>query len=419
MRRREFLTAGAAFGAASIAQGASALRGQIPADAALANPTSEAASGAMRTAAAKVQRRVRLGRTQLEVSDIAFGSASSSDPDLVSHALERGINYFDTAESYRGGRSEEAIGAALRGKRDRVLIGTKTKAGASETRQDIMQALEGSLRRLQTDHVDIYFNHAVNDVRRMQNQEWLEATELARKQGKIRFRGMSGHGGQLVACLDFAIDQNIVDVILVAHSFGTDPKFYDKLRHTFHWAAIQHDLPRVLKKAKQKDIGVIAMKTLMGGRLNDMRAYESAGATFAQAALRWTLGNPQVDAAIISMTSKEGIDEYLGASGGKKLAGADLELLQRYALMQQGNYCRPACNACEESCPAHVAIGEVLRTRMYAVDYGDARLAREEYAMLGVGASACVSCARQSCLGACPSGVPIAQFTRAAAQSLA
>jgi uncharacterized protein len=366
----------------------------------------------------RVQRQVRLGRTELKISDVGFGSASATDPALVSHAFERGINYFDTAESYRGGGAEEAIGQALRGKRDKVILATKTKAGTDETRAEIMQALEGSLRRLQTDHVDIYFNHAVNDVRRMQNQEWLEATELAKKQGKIRFRGMSGHGGRLVECLDYAIDKNIVDVILVAHSFGTDPKFYDKLRHTFHWAAIQEDLPRVLKKAKQKDVGVVAMKTLMGGRLNDMRAYERGG-TFAQAALRWTLSNPNVDGLIISMTSQEGIDEYLGASGDPKLSQYDMNLLAQYAQLQSGNYCRPACNACEERCPQQVQIAEVLRTRMYALDYRDAALAHEEYAQLAGGASACVTCANQACLNACPAGVPIAQFTRQAAALLA
>ena len=153
----------------------------------------------------------------------------------------------------------------MRGKRNEVVLSTKTKAGASDTSADMMKALEGSLRRLKTDHVDIYFNHAVNDVERMRNPQWREFTELAKRQGKIRFRGMSGHGSHLAECLDYAIDNDLVDVILVAHSFGQDPTFYDKLRHTFHWAAIQPDLPRVLAKAKQKDIGVVAMKTLMGG----------------------------------------------------------------------------------------------------------------------------------------------------------
>ena len=366
-----------------------------------------------------IQRYVRLGRTELKVSDISFGSASTSDADLVRYAFDRGVNYFDTAESYRWGNAEEAIGEALKGKRDKVVLSTKSKAGASDTRTDMMKALENSLKRLQTDHVDIYFNHAVNDVDRMKNPEWLEFTEAAKKQGKIRFRGMSGHGGELVQCLDYAIDQNLVDVILVAFSFGHDPKFVDKLRHTFHWAAIQPELPRVLAKAKQKDVGVVAMKTLMGGKLNDMRPYERSGGTFSQAAFRWVLANPNADALVISMTSRELIDEYVAASGNPTVGRSDFELLERYAELQAGNYCLPGCNACQESCPENVAISEVLRTRMYAVDYRDEALARSEYGMLDSAASACITCTHRACLGACPAGIPIAHLTRDTALRLA
>jgi predicted aldo/keto reductase-like oxidoreductase len=252
----------------------------------------------------------------------------------------------------------------------------------------------------------------------MQNLEWLEFTELAKRQGKIRFRGMSGHGGQLVECLNYAIDHDEVDVILVAYSVGQDPSFYDRLRHTFHWAAIQPDLPPVLQKAKQKDVGVLAMKTLMGARLNDMRPYERPGSTFSQAAFRWVLSRPNVDALLISMTSPELIDEYVSASGGTMTSQGDVELLARYVEMRVGNYCQPGCSACEASCPQQVAIAEVLRTRMYAVDYGDPVLARAEYAELGEGANACLSCTQRSCLRACPLGIPIAELTRDAATRL-
>jgi predicted aldo/keto reductase-like oxidoreductase len=369
-------------------------------------------------AAGHIRRYVRLGRTELQVSDISFGSASSADSALIQHALDRGVNYFDSAESYKWGNAEEAIGQALRGKRDKVVLSTKTKAGASDTSADMMKALEGSLGRLGTDHVDVYFNHAVNEVDRMRNQEWWKFTELAKRQGKIRFRGMSGHGSNLVKCLDYAIDNDLVDVILVAHSFGQDPNFYDKLRHTFHWAALQPELPRVLARAKQKDIGVVAMKTLMGGRLNDMRPYERPGGTFAQAAFRWVLSNPSVDALIISMTSTELIDEYVGASGDAKVSRSDFDLLARYVGLQTGKYCQPGCNACQESCPARVPISEVLRTRMYEVDYGDRVLAQTEYALLGQPAADCITCAHHACLSACPHGIPIADFTRETAVRL-
>jgi predicted aldo/keto reductase-like oxidoreductase len=365
-----------------------------------------------------IQGHRTLGRTGLLVSDIGFGSASSSDPDLVRHALDRGVTYFDTAESYRFGWAEEAIGEGLSGVREQVVLSSKSKAGANDTRADMMTALEDSLRRLRTDHLDIYFNHAVNHVARMQNEEWWEFTERAKAEGKIRFRGMSGHGSRLAECLGYAVEQDLVDVVLVAYSFGQDPDFYDRLRHTLHFVALQPELPRALDAAKAKGVGVIAMKTLMGARLNDMRAYETGGRSFAQAALRWVLSSPRVDAALISMTSVERIDEYVGASGDAEIRGGDLLLLDRYAALQEGSYCRHGCDACVDACPAGVEIAEVLRTRMYDVDYGNPALAVEDYAKLGAGASPCLSCADPVCLGACPHGLPIPTFTRDAATRL-
>jgi predicted aldo/keto reductase-like oxidoreductase len=387
--------------------------------AAIAHRGAGAASATTGGASSGIRRYVRLGRTGLTVSEIGFGSASSYDPDLVRHALDRGVTFFDTAESYRFGWSEEAVGEGLRGVRDRVVLSSKTKAGARDTRSEMMAALEGSLRRLRTDYLDVYFNHAVNDVARMQNPEWRAFTERAKEQGKIRFRGMSGHGSRLAPCLDYAIEHDLVDVVLVAYSFAQDPDFLDRLRHTFHFVAIQPELPRALDAAKAKDVGVVAMKTLMGARLNDMRPYEREGDTFAQAAFRWVLSSPRVDALLISMTSVARIDEYVAASGDPEVRSEGLRLLDRYAYLQDARYCRPGCGFCASACPEGVEIAEVLRTRMYDVDYRDPALAVEDYAKLGAGgAAACLTCAHQACLNACPYGLPIPDLTRDAAARL-
>src|SRR5215510_4188238 len=275
---------------------------------------------------AEVRRYVPLGNTGIKMSDISFGASrlGAEEENLIRHAFDRGINYFDTAESYTGGESESTIGNALLGKRDKVYITSKVSAGATERKESLMTTLEGSLRRLRTDYVDVYFNHAVNDVRRLQNPEWYEFIERAKRQGKIRATGMSGHAGRLVECLDYAFDKGRVDVILVAHNFGQDPKFYQQFTRAFDFVARQPDLPRVLRQARAKGVGVVAMKTLMGARLNDMRPFEKGGATFAQAAFRWVLSNPDVDGLIISMTSPNRIDEYLGASGWRSAARDDL-----------------------------------------------------------------------------------------------
>ena len=142
----------------------------------------------------RIRRYRKLGRTGLEISDISIGTSRTSDPRVIRHAFDRGINYFDTAETYRDGESEKAIGTALKGLRDQVFLATKTGASPDMGRYRLMDRLDRSLKRLQTDHVDVYFNHAVNAVERLQNDEWFEFVAQAKKAGKLRFSGMSGHG---------------------------------------------------------------------------------------------------------------------------------------------------------------------------------------------------------------------------------
>lgn len=394
MRRRSFLKVGAA------AAGVASLPG---------------ASVTVAALEPGVQNYVPLGRTGIDVSDVSFGGSRLNEASLVSYAYERGVTYFDTAESYRGGDSESAMGRALSKVRDKVVIASKTKAWEGQNREQMMDALENSLRRLRTDYVDIYYNHAVNSRSRMENPEWAEFTERAKKQGKIRFRGMSGHGSKLVRCLDYSIDHELVDVVLVSFNFAQDPDFADQIRHLFHYVALQSDLVRVLKKAHAQGVGVVAMKTLMGARINDMRPYESPGTTFAQAALKWVLASEYVDSALISMTDYEKIDEYILASGSNAISETDFRLLAKYVSFQGSQYCQQGCGICLDACPQDVPISEVLRVRMYDVDYNDVQLARSGYDQLGLGASPCLQCVDQPCIGRCPNDIPIAALTRDAA----
>ncbi|MDH3599105.1 MAG: aldo/keto reductase [Candidatus Tectomicrobia bacterium] len=356
-----------------------------------------------------------LGSTDMRIADVSFGASRlRDDPDLVRHALDRGINYFDTAESYTGGTSEETIGQALQGKRDKVFLTSKGAFSAHDSRDEMMQTLEGSLRRLRTDYIDVYFNHAVNEVGRLQNPEFYAFTERAKQQGKIRYVGLSGHGGRLIECLDYAIDRGAYDVMLVAYNFGQDPSFMQRFTRNFDFIAVNQELPRVIKKAKAAGMGVVAMKTLRGAKLNDMEPYQKDGATFAQAAFRWVLSNPAVDALIVTMNSPRQVNEYIAASGSTKLSRHDLELLDRYTELNDATYCRPVCDACAASCPVQVPIADVLRHKMYFEDYGAERMARERYTQLSTNASACLTCADQTCANACVYGLPIPQLTRQA-----
>jgi len=369
----------------------------------------------------RVQRYRKLGSTGLEISDVSFGSSRTADPAVVRRAFERGVSYFDTAEGYKNGESEKAVGRGLQGVRDQVVIGSKVKSKSSSSRQELMRALEESLRRLQTDRIDIYFNHAVNDVDRLRNQEWNEFASLAKKQGKIRFTGMSGHGGRLVECLDYAIDHDLFDVVLCAYNFGQDPAFLQRFTSQLDWVAVLPELPRALAKAHDKGVGVIAMKTLRGAKLSGIQGKKTGGhdTTFAQAALGWVLSSPNVDALIISITSFEEIDEYLQASGATTPGQAGLEQLEDHRFASRNRYCNHGCQQCEASCPQGVPVSEVLRTRMYAAEVGDLKYAREEYAKLERKAEACAACTRPACAGRCPLGLDIAALATSAHSALA
>jgi hypothetical protein len=130
---------------------------------------------------------------------------------------------------------------------------------------------------------------------------------------------------------------------------------------------------------------VIAMKTLRGARLNDLRAYEREGGTFAQAAFRWVLSRPHVDALIVSMTSPEQIDEYLGASGRRASRAAicccsratSSATARRSAATAAARVCRRVPRRADRRGAAHAHVRRGLRAP---------ELARAEYAALGRGA---------------------------------
>jgi hypothetical protein len=360
----------------------------------------------------EVKSYKRLGRTNLKISDISFGTSRlrSGEEHLIHHALDRGINYFDSAEGYTRGQAEKVLGNALKGRRDQAYLVSKTMINPDTTQSEMMARLERSLESLKTDYVDIYMNHAVNDVNVVANPEWISFIEKAKEQGKIRFTGISGHGGYLVDCINYALDQDMIDIMLTAYNFGQDPKFYEGLTRRLDWIATQEALPQAISRAKGMDVGVIAMKTLMGARLNDMRPYEKDGSTYSQAAFKWVLSNDEVDALIITMKTTEDIDEFLVASGSNQITHTDDKLLKQYAKLNGMSYCKQVCNSCEGACPAQVPIADVMRTRMYAIDYKDLEFAKDEYALLGNAASACLTCSGKPCKDACPKGVNVSKW---------
>jgi predicted aldo/keto reductase-like oxidoreductase len=408
--RRDFLLGAAALGLGLLPFSAS--------NAAASPPTAAGSVPQPSSAGAGVKQRVTLGKTGLEVPDISMGcfKLREKSKHLVHAALDRGITHFDTADSYQKGASEKALGAVLADRRTQVTITSKHRAGAKETRQGQMLALENSLKRLRTDYIDIYLNHAMNDMERLQNPEWPEFVSRAKAQGKIRFAGISGHGGQLTRCIDYAVENDFADVILVAYAFAQDPDFFNELKTKLalklDMVAPKTDLPLALDRARKKGVGVMAMKTLWGAKLNDMRPFEAPGTTFAQSAMRWVLTGKHVDGLVVTMRNTRVMDEYLGASGAAGVGAADLSMLQQYQERNTTTQCRYGCTGCLDACPSDVAISDVLRSRMYAVDYKDPEQGSDAYAKLEGNAAACGSCSTEPCANACPYGISISQLTR-------
>jgi aryl-alcohol dehydrogenase-like predicted oxidoreductase len=350
----------------------------------------------------RIRAHRRLGRTDWQVSDIVLGTGGISGKEgeqIGRLAIERGVNYFDTAPDYAGAASESAMGRAMRGQRDRLFIATKfcTPTGhlpAGSSVADYKAAVEGSLTRLGTDYVDLCHVHSCDTVERLMDQSAHEAFDRLKQEGKVRFLGFSTHTPNLVEVVETAIESGRFDVMMVAYHHGL-------------WSA----LPSLIERARnEQDMGVVAMKTLKGAKHHGLAGFREDADAYSQAALRWTLSNPNVSCAVISFYELQHVDEYLTASGGQ-LSADDLAVLERYDQQILGSYCAPHCGACLDRCPENLAIHDVLRYRMYSEDYGWHREGARLYAQLEPNASVCASC-DAPCLGSCPVGIPIPERTR-------
>jgi aryl-alcohol dehydrogenase-like predicted oxidoreductase len=339
----------------------------------------------------------RLGRTGYEVSDVVLGTGRIRGEDgeqIARLAIERGVNYFDTSPDYSGAGSEEAMGRAIRGVRDRLFIATKfcTPSGhlpPGTPVADYVSAVEASLRRLGTDYVDLCHIHSCDEVERLMDPNVHEAFDRLRQAGKVRFLGFSTHTPNLEEVARTAIESGRFDVIMLAYHHGIWP----------------HIGELISRARRERDMGVVAMKTLKGGRHHGLAGFREQAGAYSQAALKWALANPEVSCAVISFFEVQHVDEYLYASG-RALGAGDVAVLERYDRLVAGSYCAPHCGACLDSCPEGLPIHDVLRQRMYFEDYGWEKEGMRLYARLEKDAAVCATCPAP-CMGSCPLGVPI------------
>jgi aryl-alcohol dehydrogenase-like predicted oxidoreductase len=345
---------------------------------------------------ARIQNYRRLGRTGWEISDVVVGSGpikGDKGTRIVREALDRGVNYVDTSPDYSASGSEQAVGRALRGRRDEVFLATKfcTPGGHLPPGTPVAAykaAVEQSLANLQTDRVDLIHIHSCDEIDRLMDENVHEAFDRLKQEGKVRFMGVSTHTPNLVQVANTAIDSGRFDVMMLAYHHGI-------------WAP----LAGIVERAHQRDIGIVAMKTLKGARHHGLEGFREHADAYSQAALTWVLSNPNVSCAVISFSEFQHVDEYLHASG-RDLRARDLAILEQYDRAIVGSYCSPHCGVCLDHCPEQLAIDDVLRHRMYFEDYGWQKDAMQLYARLERNASVCASCSAP-CLGSCPVGIPI------------
>ncbi len=199
-------------------------------------------------------RNVTLGKTGIVVPQNGFGALPIQRNDMetsikiLRRAYEGGMRYFDTARAYSD--SEEKLGNAFAGMRDKIYIATKTQA---KTPEKFWQDLETSLEKLQTDYIDVYQFHMVTECWRPGDGSGMyECMEEAKKQGKIRHIGVTSHRGAVaMECVESGL--------------------YETLQFPFSYLADEKDIALV-KKCEELNVGFIAMKGLAGGLITNSDA---------------------------------------------------------------------------------------------------------------------------------------------------
>ena len=251
-----------------------------------------------------------LGKTGFQVGTVGFGAMITRDPEVIRFAVERGVDYVDTADCYMGGENERIVGRALAGLREKVVLATKVHIGPVD---QMIRSAENSLRSLKVDVIDLLQLHGISTEGEVTDERAREALRKLIDQGKVRAAGVTTHSGQEAVLRTVAKD-GFYKTVLVAYNFRSDAGVAATVKGAL---GLSEGLSNTIRAVANSGIGVIAMKTQAGGY-----ATPPAGFSPHQAALAWVLANPGVVTTIPSMTSYAQVEENLGARG-KRFALAD------------------------------------------------------------------------------------------------
>lgn len=307
-----------------------------------------------------------LGRTGLKATEVGMGVMITHDPDIVRAALDTGINYFDTARAYMGGRNEKILGQGLKGRRREAIIATKCHHLGSKKR--VINSVEKSLAALKVDVIDILQLHNLKSRDAVLLDDHLEALTELRKAGKIRFTGVTTHSN-MIEVIEAAVESKFYDTVLTSFNFQSPP-----------------ELAKAIEKASAAGLGVIAMKIMTGG----YRMEEIPGLNPYQAALRWVLLKRSVSTTIPSMASLEQLSQNAAVMGTTTTWRDDLSL-QLYASIAGSRYCR-ACGSCRGQCGLGADIQTGMRGLMYEEGYGETAMAHRTLANISIPCGSCRQC---------------------------
>jgi aryl-alcohol dehydrogenase-like predicted oxidoreductase len=299
----------------------------------------------------------QLGGSGLRVPVLSFGTATfggvgdffkawgstevAEAKGLVDICLEHGVNLFDTANVYSRGRSEEVLGAAIAGRRDKVLISTKATFAMGEgpnesgsSRFALIEACEASLRRLGTDHIDIYYMHGFDALTPV--EETLSALDSLVRTGKVRYIGCSNFSGwhlmkslSVSECYGWAryvTQQSYYSLASRELEWELMPLALDQKIGTVVWSALAGGaLTGKLRRGEPVPEGSrLATADFLAGNRSD-RLYDvldvlaeiaaELGKTVSQVALNWVLQRPSVVSVVVGARNAEQLKQNLGAIG--------------------------------------------------------------------------------------------------------
>jgi len=359
-----------------------------------------------------LQKR-RLGRTNLQTSIISFGGTWISDitkPDainVVKHAFNLGINYFDTARW--DGDSEEKIGHALKNIRNQCILATKT---GSRTKEESLKDLKNSLQLLQTNYIDILQLHGIDDektlTKAMSSNGALQTCKKAQKEKLTNFIGITGHKPQILVK---AIKTGEFDTVLIPLNIIT-----------------RQAEEELLPTAKDLDVGVVAMKPLSAKTSNLITCLYKPSLSLVsnEPELKTLLG--QNNETMISNLLRYNLSKNIASTLVGVRSQVEVEtaakvginykdltdLEQKQFTFKLGNYCRD-CASCMP-CPENINIPAILRFTSFHSIYGLKNWAHKLYNGLEIKSNKCTQCGL--CQQKCPYNLPIENLLKKAHEKL-